>query len=123
MPAIHVGDVGTELVVAVVDETGAVVDISSCVAAGTKLIYLTPPGGPTAVLQAVFDTNGVNGLMKYVTIADVSNPTTVPGTLSKSGTWKIEGWVDLGTPEWSCDELSFEVLPSRRFVDANGDPL
>lgn len=121
--SIHVGDVSTELVVAVVDEQGVAVDISSCTAAGTKLIYLTPPGGPTVTLAAVFDTNGVNGLMKFVTLPHPTTPLTVPGTLSRSGKWAIEGWVDLGTPEWSCDEVSFDVLPSRRFVDANGDLL
>jgi hypothetical protein len=120
---IRVGDVGTELVVTVKNEQGVPVDISAAATAGTKVIYLTPPGGPTVALPAIFDTTGVDGLMKYVTLPDGTAPLTVPGTLNKSGTWEIAGWVDIGIPEWSCDPSTFTVLPSRRFVDSAGNML
>ena len=103
---IHVGDIGTELVVEVTDEDGAAVNIA---AATSKLIYLTRPlaagGVETLTKTAALDTDGTDGLMKYVTVA---------GDLSIKGNWKIQGWVAVGGAEWSTRETNFRVLASRR---------
>lgn len=100
---IHVGDVGTELVVAVTDQLGADVDLSG---ASGLTIYLTHPDGTTLAKTAVVDTDGTDGLMKYVTQA---------GDLSAKGTWKIQGYVS-GAGGWSGStrEGTFEVFASRR---------
>ena len=96
MADIRVGDVGTELVVAVVDEDGVAVDVSSA----TKTIYLRKPGGTVLTKTAVNDTTGVDGLMKYVTVA---------GDLSDSGTWGIQGRVVSGSNQWSTADSTFVV--------------
>lgn len=110
--AIHVGDIGTALIVHVVDENGDDVDIST---ATTKTIYLTDPAGTTTAYAASLNTTGTDGRMKYVTV--VGNPTTVPGTLNARGDWKIEGFVAMTAGSWSTDEGSFGVLPSSKFPD------
>lgn len=95
---IHVGDVGTEFVVAVTDEDGSAVNIS---AAAPMLIFLTKPDGTVLAKTAVLDTTGTNGLMKYVTVA---------GDLSAPGRWKIQGRVTLGGSRWSTREAAFTVF-------------
>ncbi len=100
---LHVGDVGTEIVVTVVDQAGAAVNISGA----TELtIYLTRPNRTVLTKTAVLDTNGVNGKMKYVTQS---------GDLSVAGTWKVQGYV-AGASGWSGStrEASVEVYKSRR---------
>lgn len=103
---IHVGDVGTELVGLVVDQDEAPLDVSG---ATELVLYLVPPAGsglPTLEKTAVFDTDGTDGLIKYVTQA---------GDLSVKGTWRIQGYA-AGVGGWSGStrEDTFEVFASRR---------
>lgn len=91
----HVGDVGTELVVVIVDQDLAIVDVS----AATELtIFLKRPGSHGVVLTktAVLDTDGTDGKIRYNTVA---------GDFSVSGLYKIQGKVTLptGGPFWSAD--------------------
>lgn len=114
----HVGDVGTAIRVRVRDENGAVVDVSAAAAAGTKLIYLTSAGigGASYVLPASFVTDGTDGWIQYVTVADGVAPDTVPGTLNKSGGWTVHGWVRLSAAiEFTTLKFSFDVDFSPRF--------
>lgn len=104
---IHVGDVGTELVVEFKDEAGGIVDISGCT---ELLIYLTDPSGTIVELTGEFDDDGTDGLAKYVTEA---------GDLTTDGGWSIEGWVDLGTEEFSTLISDFEVFPSKKYPDGD----
>ncbi len=99
---LHLGDTGTELVVAVTDQDGEAVDISG---ASALTIYLTKPDGTVLPKTATLDTDGEDGLMVYVTIA---------GDLSVKGTWKIQGYVT-GAGGWSGStrEAAFEVFGSR----------
>jgi flavin-dependent dehydrogenase len=96
MADIRVGDAGTELVVVVVDESGAAVDVSS---AG-KTIYLRKPDGTVLTKTAVNDTTGTNGKMKYVTQA---------GDLDRAGEWEIEGKVVVGANSWKTAISNFDV--------------
>ncbi len=99
LPEIHVGDVGTALVVYVVDETNTPVNIST----GTNLtILLLSPNNVLLTQTAVLDTNGVDGAMRY---------TTVAGDFSIPGTWQIQGQLTLGTATWSTRSSKFLVLP------------
>ena len=100
--AVHQGDIGTELVVAVTDEDGEVVDISG---ATTLTIYLTRPNGTTLTKTAVLDDDGTDGLMRYDTVA---------GDLIAAGTWRIQGYV-AGVGGWSGStrEATFTVRASR----------
>lgn len=104
--AIHQGDIGTELVVAVTDEDGAAVNIAS---ASALTVYLTLPAVGTAApvtltKTGTLDTTGADGLLKY---------TTVDGDLSVPGTWHIQARVTLGGNRWSTRETSFQVKASR----------
>ncbi len=101
-PQVHVGDTGTVLLVTVVDQDGAPVDIS---AATTLRIYLTRPDRTTVTKTAVRDTTGTDGKMRY---------TTQAGDLNQDGTWKIQGYV-AGASGWSGStrEVAFQVFKSR----------
>jgi hypothetical protein len=109
MAEIRVGAVAVELVVTVTDDiTGAAVDVST---ATEKTIYLIPPGfGQTPIkLDAVNDTDGVNGKIKYVTRG-------VTFDLNKSGDWSIEGFVALADgSQFPTDPTQFTVAPSARY--------
>lgn len=99
--AIHLNDIGTELVVLVVEDDGTTpVDLS---AATVKQIKLKPPGGTLLTKTAVLDTTGTNGLMKYVTVS---------GDLSAVGPWQIEGYVETAAGKWNTDIDGFTVLPN-----------
>lgn len=103
---IHVGDVGTPLVITVVDvgNTSAITptDIS---AVTTILIYLTKPDGTVLTMTGVFVTDGTDGKIKYVTQA---------GDIDSAGVWEIEAWVS-AISGWSGSTMKarFDVFPSR----------
>ncbi len=109
---VHQGDVGTELVITVVEwdadeEEYVVVDIST---ATGFIVYLTKPRvGATATVTltktGALDTDGLDGKMKYVVQS---------GDLSVGGTWEIQGYVT-GVGDWSGSTLkhTFVVRTSR----------
>lgn len=99
MADIHVGDVGTELVVTVLDEDGDAVDVS---AATTKTILLRKPGPAGGVLSkaAAFDATGADGRIKY---------TTQAGDLDTPGIWSIQGYVVLASGRWHTLTGTFRV--------------
>lgn len=96
---IHVGDVGTQLVVEIIDETEATVNVS---AATSLQIFLKKPGTNGTVLTktAVLDSSGGDGLIRY---------DSVSGDLDTAGTWKIQGRVTLAGKTWSSAEREFLV--------------
>ena len=80
---IYVGDVGTLFKVRIINcDTGSPVDIS---AATTKEIVFEDPLGAVARKTATFTTNGEDGWIEYVIMAD---------DLDMSGTWKIQGYIE-----------------------------
>lgn len=101
MADIHKNDVGTALVVAFVDEDGAVLNIST---ASTKQIRLRKPGGTVVTKSGTFDTTGADGLLKYTT-------TKTGGVydLDTVGRWQIQGYAVVGTQEWNTAVSTFEV--------------
>lgn len=103
----HVGDVGARLIAEFLEWDESTQEyVARNIAAATQLrIYLTKPDGTTLTKTAVFDTDGTDGLMKYVTIA---------GDLSVKGTWKIQGYA-AGVSGWSGStrEVTFQVFASR----------
>ena len=94
---IHVGDVGTELVVRVLDEAGRPVDVS---AATVLTIKLKPPSGSTVPLTAVPDTTGADGRIKYVSLA---------GTFALAGAYAVEGYVEVGGAKFHTEAGTFTV--------------
>lgn len=99
LPSIHVGDVNTELVVAMADEQGVPIDVS---AAAVRTIRLRKPAGTVLSKTAVNDTTGTNGLIRYDTIA---------GDLDAAGWWSIQGYVEVAAGKWSSMETRFWVAP------------
>ena len=93
---IHVGDVGTQLVVTVKDNT-TVVDIASATA---KYITLKRPDGTSLQKNTSFVTDGTDGQMQY---------TTVSGDLSICGSWKMQGKVEITSGDFNTDITSFKV--------------
>lgn len=95
---VHVGDVGTLLVVTVQDENGAVVDIST---ASTKQILLKKPDKTTLLTKAAsFATDGKDGVLNYTTIA---------GDVDQAGDWQIQAKVILPTGTWFSTVSTFQV--------------
>ena len=94
---IHVGDVGTQLVVTIKDGT-TIVDIST---ASAKYLVLKKPDGTTLQKNTSFITDGVDGQMQY---------TSVSGDFTTCGSWKMQGNVELGSSKFRTDIISFKVF-------------
>lgn len=94
---IRVGDVGTDLVVRVLDEDGEAVDIS---AASVKTIKLKAPGADAVSLTAELDTTGADGRMKYVSLA---------ATFPAAGEYRIQGYVEVGAAKFHTEPATFDV--------------
>lgn len=95
---IHLNDVGTRLGVTV-KEGGSVVDISGATA--TKQIKLYKPSGTTVTKDADFTTDGTDGKMEYVTVAD---------DLDEVGVWRIQGYLSFDGWTGHTDISEFEVF-------------
>jgi hypothetical protein len=105
---IHQYDIGTIFELTMMDDE-AVLDIS-----GQLLmeIHFAKPDGTVLVKIASFTNttgtqDGVDGKMEY---------TTVTGDLDQTGTWKIQGIVQLPTGKWSSDISSFKVYKNLQVV-------
>ncbi len=97
-PEVHLGDIGTKLILEV-QEDGSALDISS---ATTMKIRLEKQSGVVVEFTAVFATDGTDGLMQYVTES---------GDLDEAGVWTIQGFLILATPvgEWTSAKKQFQV--------------
>ena len=93
---IHVGDIGTTLIVTIL-ENGSVVDISS---ATSLQIVIRKPDATTLTKTGVFTTDGTDGKMQYVSIA---------GDFDQSGNYRIQGKVELTGGNYSSSVGSFKV--------------
>lgn len=94
---IHVNDIGTVFKVTI-KAKGVALDIST---ATVKRIILTDPDGRKLNKSATFNSNGSDGILKYVTI---------DGDLEKAGPWKLQAKVTLAGGSWSSDITTFEVM-------------
>lgn len=97
---IRVGDIGTPIIVTLVDETGAAVDVSG---ATEMVILLQPPDKTLIEKTAEHVTDGTDGKIQYVTI---------DGDLSQPKKWLMQARVTLPTGTWSSSTTSFTVLPN-----------
>lgn len=103
VPDIHKNQVGCSLVVAFKDETGTVIDIS---AATTMEIYLVKPGGTVLTKTGEFETDGTDGLLRYVT-TKTGSPAVYD--LDTVGDWEIQGFAVIGTEEMPTKVNTFYV--------------
>lgn len=98
---LYLHDVGTYFEVAI-SENHAPVDISAAVG---KVITFLPPDkrmqeNVALVRNAEFKTNGTDGLLVYVFVAN---------DLHESGTWKYQVFLQLPTGSWHSTIGTFEV--------------
>jgi hypothetical protein len=100
MAEIHVGDIGTAFIVTVKDEDEAIVDVST---ATTKQIIFKKSDGSVVTKTASFVTDGTDGQIKYVSVAD---------DLDVAGLWYLQAFIDFGSTEWKSDIRKFKVYPN-----------
>ncbi len=95
---IHVGDVGTiiRLTVTENDDTTAV-NVST---ASVKKFYFLKPDGTKNSVTAEFNTDGVDGKLKY---------TAVAGDFDQAGKWWVQAYVEIGAAKYYSTKASFTV--------------
>jgi len=93
---IHVGDIGTQLIMTVKDD-GEVVDISG---ASSLVIILKKPDGQSYTKTGTLYTNGTDGKMYYV---------SVDGDFNAAGNYKIQAIVTLPNGTFYSSISTFKV--------------
>ncbi len=94
---IHVGDVGTQLIMTVKDD-GAVVNISS---ASDLDVIIRKPDGVSYSKTGTLYTDGTDGKMSY---------TSITGDFADAGNYKIQGKVVLGSGTYYTSISHFKVF-------------
>lgn len=95
---LHVGDEGT--IIRLEFKDGAsVVDIST---ATVWKIKFKKPSGVVVTKDAVFTTDGSDGLIQYVTEAGAAN------ILDEAGEWEIQGYIEM--PSWKGHSETIKAL-------------
>lgn len=93
---IHVGDIGTKLIMTVKDD-GEVVDISD---ATTLTVIIKKPDGQSYTKTGLIYTDGTDGNMYY---------TAVDGDFNVAGNYKIQGIVTLSNGTFYTSISTFKV--------------
>lgn len=94
---IHVADVGTIFVITFYEDD-VVLDISSAL---EKSVRFTKPDLTTLDVDLDFVTSGSDGQAYYA---------TVDGDLDQSGTWKLQGIIELPNGLWHSNIARFKVF-------------
>lgn len=95
---IHVGDVGTIIRLTITESDGTTaVDVST---ATVKKFYFAKPSGEKLAVTAEFNTTGVDGKLKYTTIA---------GDIDVAGVWQVQAYVEIGTAKYYSTKTTFSV--------------
>lgn len=97
MSGVRVGDSGTEIIIRLIDGRGSPVNISE---ASAKQVVLVKPNGDKIVREADFYSDGLDGILKYV-----SNQ----GDFDIPGKWKIQAVVSLPSGSWSSSISIFTI--------------
>lgn len=93
---VHVGDIGTQLILTVKDD-GAVVDISS---ASSLVIIIRKPDGVSYEKSGTLLNDGTDGQMYY---------TSVDGDFNTAGNYKLQAKVVLSGATYYSSTASFKV--------------
>lgn len=104
---VRVGDIGTEFRLQFVDQDDAPINISGA----TVKFYFTKSNGVTVEKNATLGSVQVPALTAVLGWASY---TAIAGDIDMRGVWFLEGWIDLGTPEWSSAPIDFMVEQPRR---------
>lgn len=105
---LHVGDIGTEILVTLTDQDGTAVDVSS---ASTLTILARKPDGTVIEWTATAGpadpdatpSDGSDGAFHYL---------TTDGDLDAAGLWRFQGYVVVGSGEWHTDTRQERVHPN-----------
>lgn len=93
---VFVGDIGTAFR-GTFKEDGVAIDISS---ATTKEIIFEPPNGIKATQTATFFTDGTDGVLQYVSIAN---------DIDRGGDWRLQGYIVMAGFTGYSDIVNFKV--------------
>ena len=96
---VHINDIGTIFKLTIKDGT-LIVDVSSQT---TMNIVFTKPDGQKVVKAASFLTNGVDGIIKYTTLAN---------DIDQVGKWKIQAHIVIDDGTFFSDITEFRVDPN-----------
>jgi|SRR6267154_4057216 len=100
-PLLHVGDVKSRIILAVI-ENDAPVNLSS--GFPVKQIILQSPGGPVTAYDASFVTDGVDGQV-FIDTTDA--------TLDAAGAWHAQVYLEAtGGGKWHTSSVDFDVATS-----------
>jgi len=97
---IHTNDIGTVFIINISD-SGVPVDLSGGTSASNVILFKRPDR-TTFNRPAVFDTDGKNGRIKYVSVA---------GDISMPGVWYISARVNTENGQWVATADTFTVHP------------
>ena len=97
---IHTGDTGTVFIITISD-TGVPVDLSSGTSASNVILFKRPDR-TTFNRPAVFDTDGKDGRIKYVSAS---------GDINMPGVWHISARVNTANGQWVATADTFTVHP------------
>ncbi len=92
------GLIGLPVVLTLVDQDGAAIDIST---ATVKKIVFQKPNGAVVEKTAIFDSNGTDGKIKYVTVAD---------DLDQAGIWHLQANVTTPTLQGKSSVVPMRVV-------------
>ena len=99
---LHLEDIGTIIRVTVQDtNTSCVAESLDISSATTKNFILKKPDGTKVTLAGVFTTDGTNGQIQYVTIAN---------DLDQVGDWKLQLHLVLSDGTWRSEIGYFRVI-------------
>lgn len=97
---IHVGDVGVSFQLKFVDQAGVVIPING---ATLMQMFFQKPDGTDITKTASYATDGLDGVMKYVTTTN---------DLDVSGTWQYQGYAEVGGAKMHTNTHKFKVAPN-----------
>ena len=101
MPSeIHVNDIGTIFEPTVRDEQDAIVDLGS---ATVRVLHFRKPSGVLVTKSTTLTTDGSDGKMRYVSLEN---------DLDMAGIWRVEGYIETPTGEWTTNQHRFRVYPN-----------
>lgn len=96
---VHLNDIGTQFIVTIYED-GVPLNIST---ASLMRILFEKSNGTKLSKTAVFVSNGTDGKIKY---------TTLTGDLDTAGTWRIQGYIEMGGGKWHSEIAYFTVQPN-----------
>ena len=97
---IHMNDIGTQFILTIKDQDGAVVNLASSL---TKEIIFLKPDLSSHTKTASFVTDGSDGKIYY---------TAASGDIEQDGFWRIQGRVTFASGSWSTNTTQFIVYPN-----------